>query len=172
MSGDFDPDKVIVDIEKHFGSYSSKPVEAYEYKPEAPITSKIVKTVVGPDPASINLAWRTAGEGTPEADLGDLMAAILYNGTAGLMDINLNQAQKVLNSNNIFYVLKDYAMFGLTGEPKEGQTLEEVEQLLLGQIELVKKGEFPDWLLQAVITDLKLRKTKELEPRITQISTD
>ncbi len=163
MSGDFDPDKVIVDIEKHFGSYASKPVEDYNYKPEEPITSKVVKTVVGPDPASINLAWRTAGEGTTEADLGDLMAAILYNGTAGLMDINLNQAQKVLNSNNIFYVLKDYAMFGMTGEPKQGQSLEEVEQLLLSQIELVKKGEFPDWLLQAVITDLKLRKTKELE---------
>lgn len=163
MSGDFDPDKVIVDIEKHFGSYASKPVEDYNYKPEEPITSKIVKTVVGPDPASVNLAWRTAGEGTTDADMGDLMAAILFNGTAGLMDINLNQAQKVLNSNNIFYVLKDYAMFGMTGEPKQGQSLEEVEQLLLSQIELVKKGEFPDWLLQAVITDLKLRKTKELE---------
>ncbi len=163
MSGDFDPDKVIIDIEKHFGSYAAKPVEDYSYKPEEPITSKIVKTVVGPDPASVNLAWRTAGEGTTDADMGDLMAAILYNGTAGLMDINLNQAQKVLNSNNIFYVLKDYAMFGMTGEPKQGQSLEEVEQLLLSQIELVKKGEFPDWLLQAVITDLKLRKTKELE---------
>ncbi len=46
---------------------------------------------------------------------------------------------------------------------KEGQTLEEVEKLMVDQIELVKKGEFPDWLLKAVITDFKLRKTKELE---------
>ncbi|MDP1800168.1 MAG: insulinase family protein [Bacteroidota bacterium] len=170
MSGDFDPDKVIVDIEKHFGSYASKPVEDYNYKPEEPITSKIVKTVVGPDPTSVNLGWRVGGEGSTDADMGDLMASILYNGTAGLMDINLNQAQKVLSSNNIFYVLKDYALFGFTGEPKEGQSLEEVEQLLLSQIELVKKGEFPDWLLQAVITDLKLRKTKELEQNYSRAS--
>ncbi|MBA2611727.1 MAG: insulinase family protein [Bacteroidetes bacterium] len=163
MSGDFDPDKVIVDIEKNFGSYSSKPVDSYDFKPEDPITSKIVKTVVGPDPANVNLGFRVGGEGTPDADVGELMASILYNGTAGLMDINLNQAQKVLTSNNIFYVLSDYTLFGFSGEPKQGQSLEEVEQLLLGQIELVKKGEFPDWLLQAVITDMKLKKTKDLE---------
>ncbi len=163
MSGDFDPDKVIVDIEKRFGSFKAKPVEPYKYIPETPITSKITNTIVGPDPASVNLAWRTGGENTSDADLGELMASILYNGTAGLMDINLNQAQKVLSSNDIFYVLNDYAMFGLTGEPKEGQSLEEVEKLLLSQIDLIKKGEFPDWLLQAVITDFKLRKTKELE---------
>jgi len=163
MSGDFDPDKVIVEIEKNFGSFSSKPVEPYKYEPEAPITSKISKTVIGPDPASVNMAWRVGGESSPDSEVGELMAYILYNGTAGLMDINLNQAQKVLSSNNIFYVLNDYTLFGFTGEPKEGQSLEEVEKLILDQIELIKKGEFPDWLLEAVITDFKLRKTKDLE---------
>jgi predicted Zn-dependent peptidase len=163
MSGDFDPDKVIVDIEKHFGGFASKPVDSYKYEPESPITTKVVKTIIGPDPASVNLGWRIAGEGTSDADLGELMATILYNGTAGLMDINLNQGQKLLNSSDIFFPLKDYSLVGFTGEPKEGQSLEEVETLILGQIELIKKGEFPDWLLEGVITDFKLRKTKELE---------
>ena len=35
--------------------------------------------------------------------------------------------------------LNDYALFGFTGEPKEGQSLEEVEKLILEQIELIKK---------------------------------
>lgn len=163
MSGDFDPDKMIIDIEKKFGSYKAKPVAPYKFQPEKPITSKRVKEIVGPDPASVNIAWRLDGMGTKDDHLGTLLALILYNRTAGLMDLNLNQAQKVLNSNNIMYSLKDYSLFGLTGEPKEGQTLEEVEKLLMSQLELIKKGEFPDWLMQAVITDLKLKKTKELE---------
>ncbi|MEI6022195.1 MAG: insulinase family protein, partial [Bacteroidota bacterium] len=71
--------------------------------------------------------------------------------------------QKVLSSNSIFYPLKDYSFFGCSGEPKEGQTLEEVETLILQQIEKVRKGDFPDWLIPAVITDIKLKKTKELE---------
>jgi predicted Zn-dependent peptidase len=163
MSGDFDPDKVIASIEKNFGGYAAKPVEKYAYKPELPIQQKIVKEIVGPNPASVVMAWRFAGDGSKDADLCTLLAGMLYNGTAGMMDINLNQAQKVLSSNDFFYPLKDYSFFCLSGEPKEGQTLEEVEKLMLTQLSLIKKGEFPEWLMSAVVTDLKLRKTKELE---------
>ncbi|MCC6371002.1 MAG: insulinase family protein, partial [Bacteroidia bacterium] len=168
MSGDFDPDKVIVEIEKNFGSYASKPVEQYVFKPEAPITKKVVKEVLGPNPASLAMAWRFAGDGSKDVDMCTMLSGILFNSTAGLLDINLNQAQKVLNSNCLFFPLKDYSMFGFTGEPKEGQNLEEVEQLILSQLELVKKGEFPDWLMEAVITDFKLKKTKELEKNSTR----
>lgn len=163
MSGDFDPDKVIVDIEKNFGTFKSKPYDEYKFSPESAITEKIVKEVIGPDPMNVNLAWRTAGDGTKDAEIGNLIALMMYNGTAGLLDLNLNQAQKVLASNDIFYSLKDYSLFGMTGMPKEGQTLEAVEKLLLEQLDLIKKGNFPDWLLQAVITDLKFDKTKALE---------
>ena len=171
MSGDFDPDKVIVEIERNFGSMASKPVMTYTFQPEAPITQKVIREVKGPKPANVNLAWHFAGAGSREADMCMLISGLLYNGTAGLMDLNLNQAQKVLNSNDFFYPMKDYSLFAFSGEPKEGQTLEEVEQLLLSQIELVKKGEFPDWLMEAVITDMKLRKTKELENNNTRAGT-
>lgn len=169
MSGDFDPDSVVNIIDKHFGSFPAKPVTSYTFQPEKPIAEKVVKEILGPNPANVNMAWRFAGDGSKEADMCTLLAGILYNKTAGLMDINLNQAQKVLNSNNFFYPLKDYSFFYFNGEPKEGQSLEDVESLILGQIELVKKGEFPDWLIQAVITDLKLKKTKELENNAARV---
>lgn len=163
MSGDFDPDKTIVQIEKAFGSYKSKPVDVYKFQPELPITSRRVYEIKGPDPSNVNIAWRVGGMGTRDEELGTLMASVLFNRTAGLMDLNLNQAQKVLSSNNFMYALKDYGMFAMGGEPKEGQSLEEVEKLLMSQLELIKKGDFSDWLIPAVITDLKLKKTKELE---------
>ncbi|WP_317900081.1 M16 family metallopeptidase [Aurantibacillus circumpalustris] len=171
MSGDFDPDKVIKQIDKSFGSVPSKPVDTYTFSPEKPIAKKIVKEILGPNPANVNLAWRFAGDGTSDADICTLIAGLLYNNTAGLMDINLNQAQKVLSSGNYFYPLKDYSFFYFNGEPKEGQSLEEVENLILSQIELIKKGTFPDWLITAVVTDLKLRKTKELESNDSRAST-
>ncbi len=163
MSGDFDPEKVLQSIEKNFGGYQTKPVAKYSFQPEAPITQKIIKTVVGPDPESVVLAWRVGGEGTKDADICYLLQGMLNNGVAGLLDINLNQAQKVLSSNAFYYGLKDYGIFVLSGEPKEGQTLEEVEKLLYEQLELVKKTQFAPWLMSAVVTDLKLKKTKELE---------
>jgi predicted Zn-dependent peptidase len=128
MSGDFDPDQVIKQVDEHFGKFSPRPVPTTVFKAEEPITKKVVKEIKGPNPASVNLAWRFAGEGSAEADLCTMMAGILYNGTAGLMDLNLNQAQKVLSSNNFFYPMKDYSFFAFGGEPKEGQSLEEVEK--------------------------------------------
>ncbi len=163
MSGDFDPEKVIIEIEKNFGGFRSKPVEPYQYKPEETITKKVIKEVKGPNPASLSFAWRFAGDGSSDADMCMLLAGVLYNGTAGLMDINLNQGQKILSSYNFFYALKDYSMLIFGGEPKEGQSLEDVEKLILDEINKIKTGNFPDWLMQAVITDLKLKKTKELE---------
>jgi predicted Zn-dependent peptidase len=43
----------------------------------------------------------------------------------------------------------------LGANPKQGQTLQDAEKLLVGEIDKIKKGDFPDWLLEAVINDLK-----------------
>ena len=54
-------------------------------------------------------------------------------------------------------------MHGFYGSPKQGQSLEEVKDLLLSQIEEVKKGNFEDWLVGAIISDLKLNQIEKLE---------
>ena len=59
--------------------------------------------------------------------------------------------------------MKDYSIHGFYGSPKPGQTLLEVKDLLLSQIEEVKVGNFPDWLVGAIISDLKLNQIKKLE---------
>lgn len=163
MSGDFDPDKTILEIEKSFGKMTAKPHENYKFEKEAPITSKIIKEVVGPEADNLAMAWRFNGAGSKDADMINIINLILYNSRAGLLDINLNQAQKVISSGCFAHVLKDYSVHTFFGTPKKGQTLEEVEKLILEQIELLKKGVFEDWLLEAAITDIKYNKTKELE---------
>jgi predicted Zn-dependent peptidase len=163
LSGDFDPDETIKLIEKHFGTMASKPVAPYTFEKETPITQKVVKEIIGPDAANLAMAWRFAGTGSKDADMITLINLLLSNGRAGMLDLNLNQQQKVLNSGGFAYVLKDYSTHILFAEPKDGQSLEDAEKLLLEQLELLKKGEFPDWLMGAVITDMKLQKTKELE---------
>jgi predicted Zn-dependent peptidase len=163
MSGDFDPDRTIAQIEKHFGKFNPKAVESYKYEKEEPITSKIAKEVKGPDAESIFMGWRFNGAATKDEDMITLISAMLSNGKAGLIDLNLNQAQKVLSAGCFPYVLKDYGVHMLWGMPKAGQSLENVEQLLLSQINELKEGKFSEWLMPAVITDMKLQKTKELE---------
>lgn len=95
---------------------------------------------------------------------------ILSNGTAGLLDLNLNQSQKVLNASSSPTIMKDYSVHQFRGQPRQGQTLEEVQSLILGEIENLKTGNFPDWLLQATVTDLKLQRTKEYESNAARAS--
>lgn len=163
MSGDFDPDVTITQIEKYFGQFKTMPVNTYSFVPEEPITYKIKRDVYGPNAEYLGMGWRFGGATSKDADMITIINSILSNGKAGLLDLNLNQAQKVLNSGSYAGVLKDYSTHFLFGYPKGGQTLIEVEKLLLEQIELIKKGEFSDWLLQSIITDYKLQKTRQLE---------
>ena len=163
ISGDFNPDETIKLIDKKFSNWKSKPVPAFNSPQEAPIAAPVVKEVLGPDAESVIIGFRFPGAGSKEADLLTLTNKILYNSVAGLIDLNLNQLQKVIDAGSEAITMKDYSTHILSANPKEGQKLEEVKDLLLGQIELIKKGDFPDDLLTAVINDLKLQQTKGFE---------
>ncbi|HPT02784.1 MAG TPA: insulinase family protein [Bacteroidales bacterium] len=163
MSGDFDPDKAIALVDRYFGMMEAKPVKPFVSPAEDPIAKPVVKEVFGPNAENVAVAFRLGGIHTPDADLANMLSEVLSNGKAGLIDLNLNLGQKVLEANAGADVQADYTTFVLTGRPKEGQTLEEVKDLLLSQVELVKKGEFPEWLLPAIISNMKLSKIRQQE---------
>ena len=163
VAGDFEPDEMVAMAEKYFGDYQPKDVEKYKFDAAKPITKKIVKEVSGPDAAFLYLAWRFGGVDTDDPIMLDMISEILNNGQAGLMDIDLIQKQKVLETYCFPYQLKDYSSFTLYGKPREGQTLQEVEGLLLDIMEKLKRGEFDEWLLKAVIKNGKLRQIRANE---------
>ena len=163
MSGDFNPDSVITWIKGTFGEFERKEDPIFVPGIEQEITSPIVKDVYGPDAERLYMGFRFPGAAERETKVMAIIDMILSNSQAGLIDLNLSQKQKLLQASCFPYTLKDYSTHILLGVPKQNQSLEEVKDLLLSQVELVKKGEFPDWLIPAVINDLKLSKTKRLE---------
>lgn len=160
LAGDFNPDEAIKLIAAKFGALPSKPVPAYTPAVEEKILSPKTIDVYGPDAESVTIAYRTGGLATPDADMTAFISKILSNGTAGLLDLNLNQQQKVLNAFCFPYVLNDYAALIVGASPKEGQTLDETKIFLLDEMNKLKKGDFPDWILPAIVTDLKVAQTK------------
>ena len=108
LSGDFDPDATIKMIDEKFGSWKSKPVPVYQPYVEKPITVPIVKEVIGPDAENATFGYRFAGIGSKDADMIVLIDAILSNGKAGLIDLNLNQQQKALSASSYTSTDKDY----------------------------------------------------------------
>lgn len=163
ISGDFNPDEAIQTIDKYFSEWKSSKVPPFTYTKEPVATEIVKKDVFGQDAENITLAWKFDGANSADADMITLIDMILTNGTAGLIDLNLNKKQACIGAGSSPSMMADYSFLMLSGKPKKGQTLEEVEQLLLSQVELVKKGEFEEWLMEAAINDLRLREIKEYE---------
>ncbi len=160
LAGDLDMDKTIVDIDKQFSILQPKPVPAFSFQPEEEITSPIRREVLGPDPENVYMGYRLPGISSREALVATMIDMILSNRVAGLMDLDLNQKQKVLNASTWMLQQKDYSIHHFQGAPLEGQKLEEVETLMLAEVEKVKKGDFSDELIPAIINDLTVQRLK------------
>ena len=164
MSGDLDPDETIALIDKYFGGLKPNPeLPKLNLPKEDPITAPVVKEVLGPDAESVALAWRFPGLASKDFEVLQVVSQVLYNGKAGLIDLDLNQQQKVLNSYGYPMGLADYSAFILGGLPKQGQTLEEVKDLLLNEIKKLRAGEFDEKMLQANINNFKLYELQSME---------
>ena len=171
MAGDFNPDEVIKIIDKYMGSWKPGNVPTFTKVKEAPITTPVVRLVNGQDPSSLTIAFRIEeGNGSHDALLAQAMEMVLNNGSCGLIDLNLNQKQLCLGAYAGTYTLNDYAAFMLGGRPTQGQTLGQLRDMLLEQLDLVKNGEFDESLLEASINQLKLQIMKQAESNNSRAS--
>lgn len=163
LSGDIDPDKAIGQIEQYFGSWEAADIPEFT-NDEVPELSEVAEAVtVGPEPEHVYIGYKLPGATSEDLRMARMMDMLLANSSAGLIDINLKQKQKVLEAYSFINDLKDHSVAMFYGMPREGQSLEEVRDLLLGQIELVKSGDFDEWMMDAVIRNLKLREMKQFE---------
>lgn len=156
LSGDLDPDNTIDLIEKYFGAYKNKEVPAFTPGVEEEITEPTFVTVKGSDAEFVNVGYRLPGINNEDIYMLNLFDGLLNNGQAGLIDLDLIKGQKVLSAYSSPNTMKDYSTFQMGGNPREGQSLEEVKDLLLAQVEKIKAGNFEEWMLPAVIKDFKL----------------
>ena len=158
LAGDFDPDQMIRTVDKYFGKFKpNKNLPKVNIVPEQPITQPVVKEVFGLDAQSITVAWRGPGATDADADLFEIMGSILSNGRAGLFDVNINQKQKVLSANLSARSMADYGTVSMSGRPKAGQSLDEVKEILMGEIARLKAGDFDQGLIEAAVNNFKSR---------------
>ena len=164
MAGDFDPDKTIAIIDKYFSGWKpGADVSQPKFAPLTPLTQPKDTTIIGQEAETIWMAWRADKANTLQADTLDLMEDVLSNGRAGLFDLDLNQTMKVQRANGGTELMHDHGAFFLMGTPKEGQSLDEVKTLMLGEIDKLKKGDFPDNLLPSIINNMKRSHYQRLE---------
>lgn len=163
LAGDIDADQTIAMVDRYFGDWKPGIVPEFKFEKEDPITQIIEETVTSPDEESVAIGFRMPDQNADEALLAELTSSILYNGASGLIDKNLVKSQKVLEAFGFHYLLSDYGMMYFGGKPLQNQSMQEVKDLILGQIEALKSGQFEEDLIQATVNNLKVSRIKEQE---------
>jgi len=165
VSGDFNPDEMVAIIEKYWGDFQpNQNLKKLEFPQEEILTAPKRVVLEGQEAPFMYLAWRLPAANSEDMPVLTVMENILNNGSTGLIDVNINQAQKVLGGAgggvNIF---ADHSCFILQGRPKQGQSLQDVQDLLMEQVEKLKKGEFDESMIASVINNYKKYQMSSLE---------
>jgi len=164
MAGDFDPAEAVRLSERYFGGFVRKELPKFKFKPEPPLIARTSREVWGQESPWVEIGWRLPGAKSEEASVFlPLVASILHNYQAGLFDLNIIQQQKLLEAYAYPRVYEDFSSLLLMAKPREDQSLEEVENILLREVAKLRRGEFEDWLLEAVLKDMKLSEIRSFE---------
>ena len=163
LSGDFDRAKTLELIKKNFETWTPHPLPALPKwelpKPKGHETYEVKYEAE----QKVALAWPTVAHSHPDADALEVMDMIVDNSAAGILNLRLNQAQKVKASGSYPSMRNDAGSWHAWALPKKGQTPEEAESLLLEAIEALKAGDFSAEDVAAVITNFELNEKARIE---------
>ncbi len=155
LAGDFDPRAALALAGKTFGTWESRPVPVFQAPTPAP-TQAVTREVFGQEAPSVMLHWRVPSAADPASAIAKVTTGMLFNQQAGLFDQELLQAQRLLSASASLTEMTEHSMIRCVAQPRPGQSLEEARELLLAQVERLRTGDVPSWLLPAVVVDHEL----------------
>lgn len=170
LSGDLQYEETVNLINKYWGEGKRKKLPAFNVINENPISIPVEKTIFGPQFERLYLAFRLDGASSYDSLMLYVVDMILSNSSAGLIDLNLNQNQKLIEAGSFPYILQDYSVHTMYARVKQNQNFKEVKKLLLEQINEIKKGNFDAWLIDAIVSDFKLNQMKKYEENSGRVS--
>ena len=163
LAGDFDRQKMLDLLSKYFGTWQpqARP-EPRTWPLPKPKGRELVEVKYEAEEKAI-IAWPTVPRGHADADALTVLDMLMDNSAAGLINLDLVQAQKVkaAGSGPSFYnEAGDWSMWAVT---KKGQTLEEAEALLMAEVAKLKAGAFREEDIKDVITSFEVSEKSKLE---------
>lgn len=171
IAGDFDPDHAVDIITKYFGHLKPNPsLPKLSVTPENEITSPVKKEVWGNEAEALMLAWRFPAAKDSITETLEIVDYVLNNGKAGLIDLDINQKQEALGVGTGLWSLADYSAYMISGRPKQGQTLEQLQDLMLREFAKLRDGEFDENLIPATINNFKRNKQNQFESNSSRVS--
>lgn len=164
LVGDFDTETIKPIIKDKFQEWIKKDLpKSIEYKEEPFNGREFVEVKMSPIGLGL-LGFRSAPAGHSDEISLEICNRILSNeNQTGLLD-KIVLDNKIMAAEVFSMPYKDYGATILLFVPKIlGQKLEDGEKLILSEIEKLKKGEFEDWMIDAIKNELYIEHMMNLE---------
>lgn len=150
-------------ISHYFSKWQPKTRPTFVPPQESPLQQVERVQVQYQGEEKVLLAFPTAAYKSPDRLALMMIDMLLDGGEVGLIKNTLVNPQLVMNAGSYPSINKDYGAQYLYAIPREGQTLAEVESLLLAQIEKIKTGQFDEKLMQGIALDFEITQKRNME---------
>lgn len=164
LSGDFDCDNAISILDKYLGQLKSAPIPDHAL-PKLQAINEPKERILGSKQASfINIGYRLDFPASaPEQLLLAITNRILYNGCNGLLDGDKPLKGTTYKAYSRLWILKENTILILTGHTTDGQSLTQAKELIMQQIEKLKRGDFPESILEAAKHNMQMEHLQMLK---------
>ncbi len=163
LAGDIDPDRALHLLRGGPGQWPSAEVPAIDPPTPPPLKGRTAVEIVHRGQPGLWTGWRTVAGDHPDAPALEAASLLLSNGSTGLLDTALVQTEAVRAASTWTGHRRLAGYFGASVRPRDGQTLEEAEALLLEQIDRLAAGDFDHRLLRAIVRNEEVDRTRRLE---------
>jgi predicted Zn-dependent peptidase len=163
LSGDVDAATALPVLERTLGAWEPRPLAKPAPGDTTPIPARAFAEVVGEGEQAVSIAWSTVPFTHPDEPVMTVIQWLMDNDAAGILNVELELSQKVPDADAFSYNQLESGIFGMRATAREGQPLEEVEQLLLGTVARLKSGAFTQADIDAIVLANDIRRKRQYE---------
>lgn len=170
LSGDLDPDATVALLAEHLGALEPGPLpEAVTPLPPMPTDELRVAHMHRGQP-EVRLGWRTVAASHADRLTLELLDRVLQNDGTGLLD-RLGQAELLRSCGCWHRSLRQGGYLCMWGRPRAGQSIDEVEGLLLEAVATLRRGDIDPRVLAGILRNLEVDELAALETNQGRVDT-
>ena len=162
LCGDVDA-SILPLLEDAFASFQRPPGDAPAPGRVPKLTGRTVIDVPVPSNEGVVLGWPLVAATHPDRIVIDVMDRLLLDGTAGIIQRDLQLPQKVARAGSNPNFMREAGYFELYADALAGQSHDELEALLLETLAKLKRGEFTDDDLATAILSADIEQQRGIE---------
>ncbi len=170
LAGDVDPKTAIPVLEATLGQLKPKSLEAPAPAALTGPKGRVVQEFEAEGQESVDISWRTAAQRDKDEPALTVMDWVVDNSTSGLLNLEITLPQRLPAASSSSTFLHEGGYWTIRGTARQGQSLEEVEALLMGVVAKLKAGEFSDEVVQAIALHERVNRLARLEDNDGRVS--